>query len=312
MSEGEQLLELCRAAEAELLLAAPFITPQSLERVLDAVDPNTKVSLVTRWRPIEIAQGFNSLSNRDLILGTQGGRFLLRHDLHAKYYRSGEAALVGSANLTGAGLGWGPVLNLELLVAVPCDTEDLVDFEARLLGGAVEPDQQMVANLEEAIQAIGDSVDVIPELFRADTGALAVPIDGWLPSFASPNELWNVYRGDVNGVSSGGRLRAEQDLEALQLGKGLTRNQFRPVVRSTLEQMPLVLQINRLLQRSDLAHDTILSILDKGRGDSSVDLSSEQAYRILLAWFEEFVPGQYEVRDARLPGMIALHQDDPS
>lgn len=312
MSEGEQLLKLCRATEGDLILAAPFITPQALQRVLDAAGSSNRVTLVTRWRPAEIARGFNSLANRDLILGTEGGRFLLRHDLHAKYYRGGDTALVGSANLTGAGLGWGPFVNLELLVPVPRASRGLVDFETRLLKSAVEPDQQMVDNLEETIQAIGDSVDVAPEFFRPDGGPSAVSIDGWVPGFASPDELWRVYKGDFSGVSSGGRLQAEQDLEALQLGQGLTKRQFLLVVRSTLEQMPLVLQINRLLQQSDQAHDSILPILDERGGDSSEMLSSEQAYRILLAWFEEFLPGQYQVRGARMPGMIGFHNDNSS
>jgi hypothetical protein len=308
--QGEQLLELCRATHEDLLLVAPFITPQSLSRTLDAVAPTVTVTLVTRWRPIEIARGFNSLENRDLVLRRPNGRFLLRHDLHAKYYAGDETALVGSANLTGAGLGWGPFANLELLVAVPRMAGNLADFEARLLSGAVAPDEQMIDNLQESIEAIGDAADVVPDDFRPPDSASARSIDDWVPGFASPDELWRVYQGDFSGVSSGGRERAEQDLEVLQLGRGLTRRQFRLVVRSTLEQMPLVLQINRLLQQGDQAHDSILAVLDERHPTSPDSLSSEQAYRILLAWFDEFLPGQYQVREARLPGMIGLHQGD--
>ena len=90
----------------EAVIAAPYIKENSLRRMLDQLPHLERLTCVTRWQAGDIAAGVSDTVVRDLVRSL-GGAFRLHPSLHAKYYRFDDGVLVGSANLTDAGLGVG-------------------------------------------------------------------------------------------------------------------------------------------------------------------------------------------------------------
>ncbi len=108
------LVEVNAVDSEDVFVAAPYIKQDTLGRLLDLVNPDAKLICVSRWRRREIASGISDRECRELVVA-RGGEFRLHQSLHAKYYRFGKVVLTGSANLTGAGMGYSPWPNLETL-----------------------------------------------------------------------------------------------------------------------------------------------------------------------------------------------------
>jgi hypothetical protein len=115
-SIGESLTNLCQRAQKELVLVAPFVKADVLDRLLHHINIEVSLTCVTRWHLDEIISGVSDIEVWDLIRERASASLLLRSDLHAKYYRADDECLIGSANLTMAALGWSSRQNLELLV----------------------------------------------------------------------------------------------------------------------------------------------------------------------------------------------------
>src|SRR4051812_7869721 len=126
---GDRLLRLVEGADGLVILAAPFMKGHALERVLERVPTASDLVCVTRWRLEELAAGVSDLEVWPLLIRRGRSRLLLRHELHAKYYRAGPRCLVGSANLTGAALGWSAKANLELLIELGAEDVQLAGWE---------------------------------------------------------------------------------------------------------------------------------------------------------------------------------------
>ena len=124
-SPWDRILALTWSA-TEAVIAAPYIKEPSLRRLLEHLPQLEQLTCVTRWQAGDIAAGVSDTVVRDLVRSL-GGAFRLHPSLHAKYYRFDDGVLVGSANLTDAGLGVGRIYNLEIL-ARPGGDFDSVAF----------------------------------------------------------------------------------------------------------------------------------------------------------------------------------------
>src|SRR3546814_11777743 len=127
---GVGILELIRAANDRVVIAAPYIKSPTLRRLLDAVpEPVSECACVTRWLPEDIASGVCDLEILDDIAGARGGRLLVHPHLHAKYYSIVRDFLVVSANPTARNLGRPPPSYVELLIALPVALGGLAQWD---------------------------------------------------------------------------------------------------------------------------------------------------------------------------------------
>ena len=225
--------ELARGAD-RVLLAAPYIKVDTLRRVLALVADDASLVCVTRWQRADIAAGASDVACRTLVT-EKGGRFLLNQRLHAKYFRIGDSILVGSANLTAAGMGYGPTSNVELLCE-PGPAFDIGAFEQGLLAGTRE-----VTDVE---------FEQWNALEQAPVGATAVAEsevpNEWRPMAREPGHVWLAYHGDTAAVvSDDERLLAARDLAALHLPPGLDRSTFDVIVGAELLSSAAIADVMR-------------------------------------------------------------------
>ena len=290
---GDGILELVRAANDRIVIAAPYIKSPTLRRLLDAVPQTVSECIcVTRWLPEDIASGVCDLEILDDIAGARGGRLLVHPHLHAKYYSNGRDSLVGSANLTARGLGWHTPSNVELLVSLPFQFAGLAEWEETLLNSAVQATEELRDSIRRQADALKENETSrrLPEV--EDDAATEAEQTLWAPQCPTPDRLWQVYcgRGADTMVSSAFEA-AQNDLAVLSPPPGLTQGLFTAYVSGILKQMPLLTQIDKLASTglSDTKAQEFFT------GQIGNDIDNEQLWRVVKQWLVFFFPNTYRL-----------------
>jgi len=288
---GDALLSLSQSARRELLLVAPFMKAGPLERLLDSADARVDPVCITRWRPSEIAAGVSDLDVYG-VLAERSGALWLRQDLHAKYFRGDDTVLVGSANLTGAALGWSVDPNLEILVTVDRFSKEVVDFERVAMQGAVKVDQDLHETFAAAAKCwsvSGRLHDI--ELQRLDQ-EIAIETEFWLPALRNPAELYFVYQlVNSHGLPIATREAAMRDLAVLQPPPGLSKEDFGRAIGAVLLSIPVVNSIDRFVvvpQRFGAVRNLLKDHLELSHAEAT------RVWQTLIRWLRHFLPNRYE------------------
>ena len=289
---GNGILELVRAANDRVVIAAPYIKSPTLRRLFGAV-PETVSEFVciTRWLPEDIASGVCDLEILDDLAQVRGGHLLAHPHLHAKYYSNGQQTLVGSANLTARGLGLYTPSNVELLVALPAEFAGLVEWEETLVNSAVPATPELRERLRVQADELkrAQAIRHAPEV-ENDTGENNAVL--WVPQCPTPERLWQIYRGrGADTMVSSAFEAAQKDLAALSPPPGLTQDLFIAYVRGILRQMPLLTQIDKLTSTglTDTKAQEFFAVQLGGDNDN------EQLWRIVKQWLVFFFPSTYRL-----------------
>ena len=217
------LERLAQGAE-RVLIAAPYVKEDALRRLLGVVAGGAAVTCVTRWRRADVVSGASDVACRALV-ADRGGRFLLHQRLHAKFYRFGNAILIGSANLTASGMGYASPANAEIL----CDPGpgfDAAAFAREIVSSAREVSDAEFARWEAIVR--------VPAARRAIAGEPAIAGE-WRPAARSPGHVWLAYAGYGESIASPDEQRlAQQDLEVLRLPPDLARTDFEALLGADL------------------------------------------------------------------------------
>lgn len=297
VSPTDAVLALVRSASHRVVIAAPYIKSATIRRLLRTL-PKTVSELVciTRWQPEDIVSGACDLDIMDDVTQIQGGRLMVHHHLHAKYYANGKESLVGSANLTARGLGWYTPGNVEILVALPADFPGLADWESTLLDSAVEATEE----LREQIRAQAKQIEEAGPIYHlseveGDSGD-GNEVSLWIPQCPVPERLWEVYRGrGADTMVSSAFKAAQDDLVALAPPRGLSEDLFTAYVTGILRQMPLLTEIDKLAS-TGLADTKAHEFLS----DQLVDYAEETSefgriWRVVKLWLVHFFPDSYRL-----------------
>lgn len=289
---GDKALDIIRSATESVLIVAPYIKSNAMDRLLAAVPEVIRsIKCVTRWLPEDIASGVCDLDILEQIVARDGELFVHPH-LHAKYYRADHRCLVGSANLTKRGLGWSSPSNVELVVELPATFEGLSEWEAALTKAAVPANaalRDQIAKQAEKLKEKGKVVQ-LPEVERDDDETQSVQF--WIPHCPVPEEVWNVYRGmGEDSMVTSAYEAAKKDLAALSPPSGLSHQLFNRYVAGILLQMPLMAKIDQLATHG-LTDPQAHAFLAENVGEE-LAYAPEDTWRVLKDWLTHFFPETY-------------------
>lgn len=282
---GDGLLALAQATRRELLIVAPYIKAAALQRVLEACPGGADIKVVTRWRLEEIAAGVSDLDVWPLLKGREA-KLWLHPSLHAKYYRSDDRLMVGSANLTAAGLGWRQDCNLEVLLDVSALQNDLASFEPALWADADEVNDALHQSFLEAL-TLFEPFPPPPSPSRP-AGRFA----DWRPQLRFPGDLFKLYTGQVDHLTTAAKEAAAADLEALNPPTLLSEKRFNAWIGLQLLQHP---EMKAIDQAADMP---------RRFGEMRALLRSRQAedptraWQTWARWIDHFLPGRYLNQEA--------------
>jgi len=300
---GDILLRSAARARKCAILIAPYIKEHALRHILNAIAADVSVCVVTRWRPDEVASGVSDLTVLDLLDARPGSKLLLFSSLHAKYYRFDGSVLVGSANLTGAALGWSPSPNLELLVETPWPAPELESLESLAIQGSVRATRDIQAAVLLASQAFERVPQEIPSPSTTSAG------DVFLPRTRNPEILYRAYASPDPDLTAAATEQTDDDLRALSLPAGLSQEQFRAVVGSLLLQSPVVAFVDEMAT-SPRRFGEARHLLREHLAQVGVDRDVTETWQTLMRWLTYFLPGRYEVFVPRFSEVFGRRSGD--
>jgi len=277
---GDLLLEVAGGAVTELVLCAPFAKVAVVEKVLGVTPLGVSIDLITRWRPDEVAAGVSDVGVFPLIQA-RGGCVRLHDQLHAKYYRTQDRTVCGSANLTATALGWRTPENLELLTEVHLSVVD--PLEERLIRESILATQELADEVRRIAEALA------PRSAQPPIGANVADIE-WTPALRDPADLYTAYRHGADRLSTASSAAAVRDLSALELPLGLEREQFYALVGHRLLQNTVIREVDQYLsvpRRFGEVRDLLAAKLDVERVIADVQ------WQTLMRWLLEFRPQTY-------------------
>jgi hypothetical protein len=282
------LEELLVSGRRQVLLVAPFIKQKVIQRLFDGIRPEVSVVIYTRWRAEEVAAGVSDLGVFDEVNRRAGTTLLLCPELHAKYYRSDERVLIGSANLTAAALGWAPMSNLEILVESEGRNGQFEEFECRLLSRSIPATAEIRALVQQAADSLAEVSAPDPSLLAS----YAASETTWIPHTRHPDVLFRAYSGRTKELTSSGQEQTLIDLATLGIPAGLSEVEFRLLVGSLLIQNPLVVDLDSLLDRPRRFGE-IRDFLGRRLAQDGLDRDPSEAWQTLTRWLLLFLPQRY-------------------
>lgn len=291
---GDQLLELVSSAKKRVVLVAPFIKVDALQRVLDAIpiSAGLHIDCVTRWRPEDIVDGVCDLEIFEVITDRENAQLWRHPNLHAKFFRADQSCLLGSANLTGRALGWRLPTNLELLVELDMGRHELQKWEKSLMRSCIS----VTAELRDLIaHQAADLAAQRPKTTSIDVEHDDDPSFRWIPLCPSPERLFKVYAGELDEakmVRSAFEF-AQRDLRTLGPPKGYSEEQFLEYVADRLQQLEVVQKV--VSASSSGVSDSQAAELIADYIDVSSMIGPTDAWRILKQWMMHFFPEQYRI-----------------
>ncbi len=285
MSEiGRQLEGFCKDSKNEILLVAPFIKVSALRRLFAQLSSNISVKCVTRWHLEDILAEVSDIEIWSLFAERQGSSLWLRSDLHAKYYRTGDRCLVGSANLTNAALGWSKHPNLELLISSPA----MPSFELDLFSECVLVDQDLYEQTFKTVQLLKDACPAMPSAIEI----LDIPDFAWLPRLRNPKDLYIAYCGNETKLTTVSREAALTDLQLLPIPKGLDRQLFEVCVGTLLLHKPLIEKIDKFLENPQ-RFGAVTEFMRSLSCSQVEDFDADRSWQTLMRWLRYFLSDRY-------------------
>lgn len=290
------LLSAIAASRERVVIAAPFIKVAAFERLIEHLPAASELVVFTRWRPEEVRAGVTDLAVFQRCVERGCSKVLLLDALHAKYYRAAPFVFVGSANISGAALGWSNRPNIEILVRLEF-SEEWMTFERMLESLAAVATEDVRDAVQAAATALPpDSAPAPPNLGEASTTTSARLATGWwLPTCRAPEVLFDFYCGRIQGISEASRVACQADLSALEPPRGLSAAQFDLWIRSALMQRRFFATVESLIEDSPRFGELKrrLSLRVGERCDVS-DWS--EVLQVVMRWLTHFFPERFRVR----------------
>ncbi|MCY4340100.1 MAG: phospholipase D family protein [Gammaproteobacteria bacterium] len=292
-TDGERLKALLAEAKERIILCAPFVKESVLRTILAAIPSALPLTVVTRWRPDEVAVGISDLKVFDVVSEMGNAELFLLDNLHAKLYVADGNCLVGSANLTASALGWSKNSNVELLMPAKTD-----DFYVALLLKRLKNARMATAEYRQEIQAKADSLESINliegEAMTSEKDYRHLP---WLPRCAAPDRLYEIYMdASTDVVVKGTRDDGLADIRDIDLPEGLSQDAFQEAVKSSLLHMSVFSEITREVSKG-LTDAQGQSVIARARPECDKEYVEVQ-WRIVRDWVAVYFQDQIEVAPA--------------
>ena len=283
-TQGKRIRLLFEHVEDDVAIIAPFIKMDALRSLLNVIPVSSHVRCVTRWIPREVAQGISDVQVFDALTERGNATVSLVDNLHAKMYIAGTRCLVGSANLTLAGLGErGEHSNIEVLVET--DTQDL---------GIVSTLDQIALVERIATREIAESARLLAESLSGMVTLENQRTLPWFPGSRTPEQAFRVYSIPQTGFVSMAERILRRDVALSDIQPGLDDSQFRDAIRELLYTIPIA---QRIL---DSADDTFLTVADAYPGLQGMiedQFSAEDLWQSFVKWMAWFFPEKVMIQE---------------
>jgi len=192
--------------ENELIIICPYIKLEAIKLLLESVKSNVKIVVVARWKINDLIFGSSDVEVFEY-LKNLGHNFYIHKDIHLKIIiKDKKEILIGSANITGSGLGLLDNSNIEAIAIDSLDEVHLPKINS-ILRESVQVDQNLINKISKEIALHKDlkeeQVEINKELKKLEDkifikNKLNIIVDDF--PFNSSPELFikSIKNGDYN------------------------------------------------------------------------------------------------------------------
>ncbi len=285
----EDVLSLLKKAQREVLVVAPYIRSESLKRLLCSVSNRVDTKVVTRWKLADLLSGSSDLGVFEIV-SSRNIPLFLKQDLHAKLFAADDNCLVGSANVTNTALGNCKNPNLELLVPYSRTSNQIIEFEKRLMDGVIKATSIYRDVLNRLLAKI-HALQTDHAVMNIDT--LDSISSDWIPQSRNPEELYSVYQGNTDF----GRTMLtimKNELNTFDFIEGLNEDEFNVWISFKLRHSRFVsMVLQQIEQNGPITESDTTQILLKM--DVAIkERSPRDILEVLKRWLTYFLSNEYE------------------
>ena len=299
----DEARELVSGARTSVLIVAPFIKEPALLRLLEELRPGVGVEVYTRWRPDEVASGVSDTSVLPRV-ASRNGTLGLIDELHAKVIAADMArCIVGSANITAAGLGTSRRPNLEMMHRVDDAPGSLALFTIEVRKRARPATEEERRVVEEQAALLRPQLPAAPPPDAAPPETIHDPRP-WVPRFRSPDRLFRLYSDPEWIASAKADDPALSDLVDLGIPGDLGCDQFQDAVRRALLASAAVRIADDLLaepQRFGAISAALAAILP-----DATHPQRQAAAQTLIRWLLHFAPERYRIETPNYSEILSI------
>jgi HKD family nuclease len=294
LTDGIRLQSFFCDAEEKIIICAPFIKLATIKSLLKNVSNEVRIEVYTRWKAHEILLGVSDLSVFDYISSLNRGEVYISGRLHAKFYRSDDRVIIGSANVTHSALGWVREPNIEFLVEINPNL-----YQVKVLEDELSHFEIVTSEIRDHFQNLVESLaevdaDNMKNYFKENEEPKS-QYEAWLPACTVPEILYAVYSNESGGrrFSSGAIDDACSDIVDLGIPPGFGRQDFEIFVRDRLHEISSFKQfIDRA--SSVLTESEAIIMIKKLRPDYS-DQEAKFCWNVVLEWVRVFFNDEIEI-----------------
>ena len=176
-------------AEKSVQIITAYCKENTFQHFLSAINTSiTDKRLMIRFRMDDVVKGSSDFDVLKLALA-DGWKVFIRFDLHAKtYIVDNKRGIVGSANLTGSGLGVGRAGSMEMAAFVDVDSGDIEKIN-RLYEDAVEVDDALITKMNKQLENVDRSIEGVAYKWDKSISDMFNPHIDTLFSYELPDDF---------------------------------------------------------------------------------------------------------------------------
>lgn len=278
-TQGRRIRALFENTEDDVSIIAPFIKVDALRSLLEVFPSETHLRCVTRWLPKEVAAGVSDPEILDVLEKRGNFSLSLVDTLHAKLYIAGDRCLVGSSNVTLAGLGeGGDSNNIEILVDTTIDAS-----------GVAETLEEISNTERPATRAIAQITRRLADSLSASAPSTATIEISWYPISRRPQDAYLFYTQPPSGYTKAADRILLDDLAKANIQPGLEEDEFRSAIRSLLQTVPIAESFLETTEDTTLTFADTHSYFEEIAGDQ---FSAKELWLAFVEWMAYFFHDQ--------------------
>ena len=238
----DDIKSLANEAREDLTIFSPYIKLNALSKLIDGIHKMIKVSIITSWKPADIAFGSSDLSIYPFCK-ENNYRLLINNRIHLKtiLVDNMTKAYIGSANITEPGLGYSQRHNYEIgSIVTEINTDDQIYFDKIIESSSTISDEYYNSILEEAKNLKKPEID---ENFKTKIDSKDNFLLTALPMCDSVEYFYSIYSSNsINDFKPSQLRSAEHDKRLYNIPDGLSKADFIKQLKDNFLKHPFIIK----------------------------------------------------------------------
>lgn len=288
--DGDHISKLLSNARNKAIICAPFIKMSTFKKLIEGVSDDVDLKVYTRWDAYEVAVGVSDIDIFNIIAERKNTTLFLIPRLHAKLYSSDSIVWVGSANVTGAALGWSNAPNIEILVQTSWE-EPSIERMCLFIETAVEATEVEYKKIKNEAKSLNIEEAAL-RIYKEEPLVNFKKV--WIPNCSVPEILFSVYRNEEKkAYTSGAVSDARYDIDCLNIPPRLSENEFIQYVSSQLEFSPLFASVIKEAP-SRLTEEKGKMLISESLPEAD-DVELRLYWHVVIQWVRVFLGDRFDV-----------------